>query len=299
MLCKICNKETENNKHFWKNHQITLADYYIQNCPRFDLHTNEIIPFKNVEQYSTARFTNRRNLISYISSLNKETAYNFCKELLLERKAKKELNYFPGEWELRSLMIPSISFFNKKFGLSLVKKLCDELFLILRYDYEQKLEFENKELNFIVDTRENSVLDVPNKIIKKLDVGDYAIEGSNIIIEKKSITDFCSTLSQNFDRFCRELDRCRNNNQYLIILIEEKFSNIASIAYLPHTRRIKATSDFIFHLARQILNLYPLNCQIVCCNGKKESVRFIEKVFQLKNNPQTIDFQHAIDNSLI
>ena len=65
--------------------------------------------------------------------------------------------------------------------------------------------------------------------------------------------------------------------------MEEKFNNIKSLRYLPHTKQIRATSDFIFHRAREIINKYPLNCQIVCLDGKKKAVKFIETIFSLRN----------------
>lgn len=296
-ICKICNQPFIERSHFWKSHKIKESDYYVKYELKFDKLNNNSIPFKSPEQYRLQDFENKNNLKKYLESNSKEIGLEYLKNWLNRRKELKNLIHSPSEWETRTLFFPSIKFFHKFFGQNSYENICQEIGLINRYDYNQILEFENKELNFIVDTRENSVLDVPNKIIKKLDVGDYSIEGSNLIIEKKSLVDLCGTLSQNFDRFERELDRCKTNNQYLIILVEEKFSNMASIAYLPHTKRIKSTSEYIFHQVRQILNLYPQNCQIVCLDGKKEAVKFVKRVFQLKNTPQTVDFQYVIDTN--
>lgn len=300
MFCQICKEEipdSEFNKHPWRRHDIRLEEYFIKYHPRFDLHDQSIIQYKNPIQYLSTDFNSKNNFRMWLKNQTKEAARNYCKNLLIRRKSEKSLIYAPGQFELRSTIMPSILSYENMFGEGSYKKICEEIGLKLRYDYCQKIEIEEKELNFIVDTRENLVLNVPNKQIAKLDVGDYTIDGSELVIEKKSLVDFCGTLSKGFDRFCRELDRCVNNNQYLIILVEEKFNNINSIAYLPHTKRIKATNDFIFHQAREIINKYPLHCQIVCVDGKKEAVKFVKKIFLIKNDPKSIDFQYFIDTN--
>ena len=43
----------------------------------------------------------------------------------------------------------------------------------------------------------------------------------------------------------------------------------------------------------------PPNVQIVCIDGRAKAVEFIEKVYTLKNNPKTIDFQYLVDTNKI
>jgi len=59
-------------------------------------------------------------------------------------------------------------------------------------------------------------------VIRKLDVGDYAIEGleDTIMIERKTIGDLWNTLGNqdNYKRFLREMERSKNHRlKYLII----------------------------------------------------------------------------------
>jgi hypothetical protein len=297
--CPICNLKNIDKKHPYSSHKIKYASFIEKYYPRFDLLTKEPIKFKSEDSYELTDFNDKRNLKKYLELATKEDGLSYLKNWVSRRKESKSLIYSPSEFECKSFCFPTIKFLHKFYGKDSYKKICEEAGLINRYDYSQILELEEKELNFIIDTRENSVLDLPNKIIQKLDVGDYTIENSDIIIEKKSISDFCGTLSKGFDRFARELDRCKKNNQYLIILIEEKFSNITSLAYLPHTKKIRATSDFILHRAREILRLYPEICQIVCVNNKKEAANLIQQIFSLKNDPKTIDFQYVLDSEKI
>ena len=298
-VCKICNETVLERSHFWKSHHIKESDFYTTYFPRYDLYDNKKINFISRESYFLTDFNNKTNLKKYLQSSGKKEGLNYLKDWMLRRKNAKNLVYSPSHFELKTLLYPNIKSFHDFFGNNSYENMSKEIGLINRYDYNQKLEFEDKELNFIVDTRENSILDVPNKTIQKLDAGDYTIENSKILIEKKSLNDLCGTVSKGFDRFCRELDRVKKSNKYLIILVEEPFNHISSLAYLPHTKKIKATSTFIFHQIRQILTIYPEICQIVCVDGKTEAVDLIKKIFSLKNKIETVDVQYLIDSKQI
>ncbi len=243
------------------------------------------------------KIKNKIEFKKYLLSISNEDGLTYLQNWLTDRKIEKKLIYSPSEFECKSLVFPSIRYINKYYGNGSYEKLCSNIGLKLRYNYDESLEIiQNKQLNFIVDTRENSILDVPNKQIKKLDYGDYCTEDNcNVIVERKSLVDFCGTLSKGFDRFCRELDRCKRDDNYLIILVEEKFNNINSLRYLPHTKKIRATPTFIFHRAREIMLNYPLNCQIVCVGGRNSAINFMKTIYSLRNNLQTLDYQYLID----
>lgn len=56
---------------------------------------------------------------------------------------------------------------------------------------------------------------------RKLDFGDYATEGSNIIIDtKRSIAEVTMDVGRDHARFARELNRARESGYRLIILVE-------------------------------------------------------------------------------
>ena len=64
---------------------------------------------------------------------------------------------------------------------------------------------------------------------KKLDVGDYAIEGMEdvIMVERKTFGDLWVTLSiqKNYERFLREIERAKNH-RIKFLVIEAKLSDI-------------------------------------------------------------------------
>lgn len=57
---------------------------------------------------------------------------------------------------------------------------------------------------------------------RKLDFGDYMVEGSNISIDtKKDVQELAGNLGRDNRRFARECDRARDAGYRLIILVEE------------------------------------------------------------------------------
>lgn len=292
--CLICNQEFTERSHFWKNHKIKEADYYEKYYPRHDLLTNEIITFKSVESYQLTDFTDKRNLRKYLESLSTNgEVFGYLIASLFRRKELKDLQFAPSEFEIKSLMFPSIKYIEEKYGEKTYKFICKNAGLLVRYIYEANPEsfYDDKDLVYICDTREQNILKLPNMQIAKLDFGDYTVEKSNVFIERKSLNDLVGTLSGGYERFHREIDRCVSNDKQLIVLIEEKYQNILSFNYLPHMRYSKCSPDFIFHRIRELLNKYPLNLQFLAVDGRKEAVRVLKKIFNLGYNINTLDLQ--------
>lgn len=300
--CKICGQLNPENSHFWKNHNIRIELYFQQYYGFRDKLSNQLLPFTSTETYFLNQFSDRDNLRAWFKQATKEDKVRYIRDYLSRRMDIKDIIFLPSAFEVRSLQLPTINYIEKNLGAGVWNNIGTEVGLKIKYDYNQKLEFDlDKNINWIIDTREQSLISTTNKRIETLNFGDYTIEDNiqGIWVEKKSLNDFCGTLSKGFDRFGRELERCKQNNGYLIILVDEKFSNLKSIKYLPHTRNIRATSDFILHRAREILNSFPLNCQILCVDGKREASRILDKIFRLKNDIRTVDLIFYYDNALL
>lgn len=284
--CLICGVGNPENSHFYKQHSLKQADYYIKYYNKKDLYSKELLPFRSRENYLENDFLNKNNLKNYLKTLDRQSKWSFCKELLLKRKEKKDLIYAPDQFYLKTLMQPPIQYYENTFEKNSYNKICEEIGLINRYNYSNNLRFDvDKKLEYICDSREQNHLKLPNIEIAALKYGDYTIKEKNqgIYIERKSLSDAISTLSQGFDRLIREVKKCADNNDYLIILIEEKFQNLNSFPFLPHTKHSKCSVDFIMHRARQLLELFPKNLQILCCDGRREAVRVIDKIFRLED----------------
>lgn len=294
-ICKICNQAVVEKRHFWQEHKIAEAKYFEKYNPKYDLLTGEIIPFKSYGTYLQTDFIKRSNLKKYLEQQDKQTSLKYLQDWLEQRKSLKSLIVAPCQFELRGMIFPVINYIRQQFGNDAYKEICNNVGLLLNFDYDTDIFVSNKEFNFIVDTREQSILKFENFSIVKLNVGDYTVKNSSIFIERKSLVDFLGTMSQGYERFCREVSRAVVSNKYLIVLIEEKYSNLHSYPYLPHTKRVKAEPTFIHHRVREMLQKFPFNLQFLAVNGRVEAARIIEKIFKINNDVRQLDLQYLYD----
>lgn len=299
--CRICEQKVLEDSHYFKAHKIKQKDYFQKFYENFDLLTGEEIEFKSKESFFNTDFVNKNNLKEYLQSKSEEEGIKYCENWLKRRKEYKSLEYQLSEFECKSLCFPSIAYIEKTFGMGSYNKICENVGLKVKYNYHCKLELENKELEIICDTREQNLLRFKNIQIEKLDYGDYYCHTGNnpVSIERKSLIDLVGTISQGYERFQKEIDRCKADNNYLIVVIEEKYSNLLSFSYLPHMKRVQASEIFVLHRIRELLLKYPKNLQFLCVDGRKESVRVIEDIFKITNNIREIDLQWAYNGKML
>jgi len=309
VVCKIDNKVFENEKSLHlalRGYGLNKEKYYHTYYPKKDLFSGETINFKNKEQYFNSDFNDKNNMKKWLKNQTIEKAQEYCKSLLVKRKADKNIVYSPTQVELRTIMSPSVIFYNKIFED--YYGVCSEVGLENKFVHPKNItnQFQKKltvKDTIYVDTREQSWLkfDIPFEI-KTLPFGDYSCSNDNCdcYIERKSLSDFISTLSiGNLDRFKNEITKAKENNAYLVVVIEEKLTNALSFQYLPHiSKKIKATPEYIFHNVRQLIQDYD-NLQFLFVDGKNEMKRVIESVFSSKCFYKKVDLQLAYDLKIL
>ena len=309
--CKVCGQEFETERKLHshlKKHDLRVAAYYQKYYPRYDLYDGKIIKFKSKDYYFNTEFNTRTNQLKWLDSLPKEEAESYLKKLLIDRKEKKNLIYSPCQVELRSTPIPSIISYEKKIGN--YYKFCESIGFQNKYESIDNIAVgsslsKDKDVKVYVDTREQLPLkfNIPTES-KGLKFGDYALSDKsltcNCYIERKSLADFISTISvQNYDRFCREIERAAENEANLIIVVEESLTNALSFPFLPHiSKKIRVTPEFIFHQVRDMIQKYD-HIQFLFVKGRKESVRVIEKIFFSSCIYKKIDLQLAYDKKIL
>ena len=309
--CKVCGQEFETERKLHshlKKHDLRVAAYYQKYYPRYDLYDGKIIKFKSKDYYFNTEFNTRTNQLKWLDSLPKEEAESYLKKLLIDRKEKKNLIYSPCQVELRSTPIPSIISYEKKIGN--YYKFCESIGFQNKYESIDNIAVgsslsEDKDIKVYVDTREQLPLkfNIPTES-KGLKFGDYALSDKsltcNCYIERKSLADFISTISvQNYERFCREVQRAAENEANLIIVVEESLTNALSFPFLPHiSKKIRVTPEFIFHQVRDMIQKYD-HIQFLFVKGRKESVRVIEKIFFSSCIYKKIDLQLAYDKKIL
>ena len=309
--CAACEKEFENDRKLHahlKAHKIRMVEYYQTYFPRHDLHDGNIIKFKNKNQYFTSDFNNKTNLRLWLKSRPINKAQEYCRNFLERRIEVKNIKYSPTQVELRSLMSPPIQYYNEIFKD--YYKLCADLKLINKFEKFNEIisgqEYNKPEYKIYVDTREQRPLKFKRDIeIKTLQYGDYCFSSKtatcNCYIERKSLSDFIGTLSGGYERFCNEIKKAKEDNAYLIILVESKLSNALYFNYQfkSHNKervfkKVKATPEFIFHNVRNLIQKFD-HIQFLFVDGRREASRVVERIFTCGCAFEKIDLQLAYD----
>lgn len=308
MECKVCNNSFESDKFLHlhlRAHKINTAQYYQKYYPRYDLNSKEMINFKNKDQYFADDFNNKNSLKAYIKSLNAAEVEPMLRELLIKRKNQKNLLYTPSQVELRSLIMPSIITFNK-YKLNYYD-ICESIGFknkFKAYDGEEFRFEQSNQYQIMVDTREQNPFKLKNQQqVAKLDFGDYTLNNLEkccfSAVERKNLSDFIGTISAGYDRFNKEIERAKNANYYLIVLVEESLTSALSFNYLPHiSKKIKATPEFIFHRVRELIQKYD-NIQFVFADGRIRSSELLVKILTGNCFHKKYDLQLLVDLGII
>ena len=294
--------ETEKEfKKYLRRENILIAEYFEKFEPRFDLYTDEKIKYKDRATYLSTYFTDKRNMSKWLKMQDKDTALQFIKKAVKFRKDKDDLQFVPCQVEARNLkQIPSIN----AYPYINEPSVWEGLDLKQRFEYgELEYEFDSLDGAIIgIDTREKNKLELSGiKTLKhKFDFGDYGFINEpyycNTFFERKSIADLWSTISANYDRFCREMERAKESEAYIIVLVDYAYSKATGYNY--NKRYSKSTSNFIFHRIRQMLQTYD-NVQFVFSGGREQSEYLIKKIGMMGKNAKKYDLQYLIDTKKI
>lgn len=314
LICKICKTSFSDDKSFNKHlklHNLLVVEYWQQQWPRYDLFDGSIIKFKNKEQYLTQEFNSRNNLKYWLEKQTPEAAKIYCTQILLNRKNAKNLKVTPTQVELRSILAPSIIYYDQLFKDSGgYYKLCESLGFENRFSPIDEKAFTSPrkisnldKYKIIQDTREQKPLQFsfPTEV-GTLKFADYAFSHSGVsgsaCFERKSVSDLIGTLSSGYERFCREIERAEKASSYLIVIVEEDLSNALSFNLLPHVYKTRVNPEYIFHNVRELCQKYK-HIQFLFVKNRLEASRVIEKVFISSNLHQNFDLQLAYDRKLL
>jgi hypothetical protein len=247
-------------------------------------------------------------MINWFKNQTMSVARSYAIELLyrflVKRKSQGTL-IAPCQTELRTLLIPSIVYFDKLFDIgfdNIVKNIgFQERFL---YTDSKIRELPNTAKEGIPkiaqDSREKTELNFKNcEIIKtKLDFGDICGYGefySNVFIERKAnISDFVQTISE-FDRFNREIKRAKQLGAYLIVIVEEPLDKC--LKFSDFFDKCQATPEYIFHNVRRLIRENE-NLQF-CFLDKNKFEKIVLWILSVRENIQKIDIQYLLDSQKI
>uniref|UniRef100_A0A6H1ZMY7 Putative nuclease n=1 Tax=viral metagenome TaxID=1070528 RepID=A0A6H1ZMY7_9ZZZZ len=158
-------------------------------------------------------------------------------------------------------------------------------------------------MNIVIDTREQKPYDFPYTIInKKLDTGDYSIEGleNQVCIERKTLSDAYGTIGQRRNTFVLELERMKSFT-FAAIIIE---SSMQTFLEYPTDYNKKLTAlcrkNLYIDYDKKRMRMSPssainsllawslrYNIHIFfCCNrllGNTTTLRLLEKFYKENN----------------
>lgn len=283
-----------------KRFRVKQSDYWHEYAPRYNVATGGLIPYKTYDQYVSQDLESKTELKAWIKS-DPVRAREWAIEWLRRRRTDKHLTYAPSQVELRTLMCPSMPYYDSVGGYYAITR---ELGYQDRYD-DVPLLFAplSADATIIQDTREQNPLKLAARTeIKKLDVGDYALAAPHdqgIYIERKSLCDMAGTLCKGNARFRRELERATKRGHYLIMLVESTVSDAQSLEYLPQTKHVRASSTFVAKQLRDLLTDFPFSFQAVFVDGRVEAARTVVKLFQLGAQVKTTDLQSRYERGEI
>jgi hypothetical protein len=305
LTCKECGQtfKSERSLHaHLKKHNLTVAEYYTQFYPRLNLLTGKPLPFKNKEEYFNKDFSSRGQMIKWLSEeKDSQKVKKYIIDKLRYRIECKEMKKAPCALDLELSDLPPLDFYRQAFGS--YGRVCAALDVppthpdpIVKNFFEEHKDCDD--MKIFIDTREQKPLRFKRSEGLKLDFGDYTTGGdmySYTYIDRKSEADFKSTLSVGFERFKKELERAREFNSFLYVMVESSIDKIKkNNVFAPH----KVNMPYIFHNTKLLSREYSDVCQFLFSGGRKASEYLIPRLLKFGKTLWTCDMQYYIDKKI-
>lgn len=303
-----------------RENRVSQKLYYTSYHKKVDRLTGEPIEYKDRDQYLSAEFASKENLRRWLS-LHVEEGKAWARAWLTNRRAAKGLVYAPSQTELRTLVCPSMPYYDAMFAAEggyygVVKTLGFET----RYgDHAPAFTPPARDWVLVEDSREQAPLRTAlTTRTEALTVGDYALAAphdAGTRIERKSLADFCGTMSgrqvthdnkkkaarvdSSLARFTRELARARESNLYVVMMVECDIAKAQLFGHLPETKHVKASASYLFHNLRSLLIEFPLHFQALFVDGRAEMERVVVKTLQLGTQVKELDLQSLYEKGVL
>jgi len=302
--CKLCEKAFAKERglhiHIPKEHKIPLAEYYTTFYPRTNLLTGEPLSFKNKKEYFRKSFERVAQLIKWAKNADQEEVKKIILNELDNRIKDKDWQYAPNHLELKLCKLPPIDLYRECFGS--YNEAC-ELLKIKPLFGKQMMEgfFTQtipKDMEILIDTREQAPLKFTNSRDLKLDFGDYTTTGkyySYTYVDRKSESDFKGTLATGFDRFTREVERAKAFDSFLYIVVEETLPNIITNNYRAFH---KTKLAYTWHNMRKITHQFKDHCQFIFTGSREASEDLIPRLLYFGEKMWEVDIQYFLDTQL-
>jgi len=299
--CQECGKEFKSRRSLHthiKVHDLFVGDYYVKYYPRFDKLTNQPIEYKNYDQYFATDFINISNMKKWCDQAPREEVREFIKKSLKEKLGAKGIQAGPPSTYLLTGGLPDIDICKQMFGS--YRETCQHIDMLPMLSASLPKDFQKdySDTPILIDTREQQPLSFNNSDSLKLDVGDYAVGGDlydYTFVDRKSYQDFCSTITNGYSRFIKELERCRSIGCFLYIVTETAFDDM----WATNKKGFKKFKlDYVYHQMRSIQSEYTDCCQFVFSGSREKSEELIPKILVLGKKLWKVDLQYFWDKEI-
>lgn len=298
--CRVCGKGFASigglHNHLGKTELLHLEEYYQTFFPKKDLFNGKPIPFKNLNDYRTRLFVDKKSEFAYINKHGYSHGI-VCK--ILRDQLKEILNKcprFPSYCEWRSSKNMRFDHLHAKGNFEpFVDDAKERCKLRWRLDKPLKIN-KNSDAAVLVDTREQKPLF--NNAQTSINVGDYTFEPSSyngVHIDRKSKADFIQTFTTGLDRFARECDKAHALDITLVVVVEDSFSECFRFRPSLFSRQ-KVTGENAFNGVRQISRKYDI--QFVFVEGRDKAKEYIIKILSNPELAKEYDLQYLIEEGL-
>jgi len=300
MMCELCTREFKTqrglNTHLRFSHDILIAEYYEVFHPIYCIECGKIVPYKNDGHYKNYKFCSKNCLKKAYSKKEPRKNFKYKKEFLLDelRRLHEKYGGFVTQnlVRLNGVVLPQIYY---NYFESFVEACELAQVPYFKRIINKKEPIEDSLIPIIIDTREQRPYRFKNYIKKKLDVGDYTLDmGVDVRIERKSIPDLKGTLGFGLNRFKKELQRARDQNLYVVILIDGTEKLFWKTAFFG-----KMSPKSLFHNLKLLSGQYADVCQFVFTGGRIKSAKLVYFLCLIeKEDLQCSDIQDLLNRDL-
>ena len=297
--CKECGQNFGNEKGLLghlKKHDISVGDYYANHLPRFDLYTHKPIIFKSTKQYLESDFNSHSNFNKWCDKENPIVVKKYIVDKMRAHMKEKGRKTILGHVQMKSYKWPDMVKVEELFGT--LSEFFREVGAPAQFPdcMTNKFDEEDDSLVIWIDTREQKPLSFinPTKNIK-IDCGDYTMGGDafdHTFVDRKSGSDFISTMTAGYERFQREMKRCESIGGYMFIVVECSMERIEKELTLSKS---KSTAARVWHNMRELLTDFDGGCQFVFSGGRAQSSLIIPKILICGKEIWKTDVQYYLD----
>ena len=297
--CLECRAEFKDSKslHLHLKKHGGQAVYYAKHYPRYDLKTKELIDFENAEQYLSSFFNTPDNRWTYFNAAAPEQGADLILEEFRAKAKQKNITKSPPQnWYVlnESADINSIKHFFGSYKEFCAKAGLENIYTkkIPQDFFTQKKEFED--IFIFIDTREQKPFNFKNGIINKLDFGDYTGSGefySKTFVDRKSLGDFKGTFGTGYKRFKAEMERCKEFDSFLFLVVEATIDEIIQ----SNEGKFKTNLSYCFHNVRECILEYPNNIQFIFCKNRNQAQEITKRIIYYGDELWECDVQFFLD----